>query len=128
MSGGCVGNTSPGKLGFLVGASAGNEACSGKTYNDNQWHHVMGVHKPGQYTYIYVDGALAGQASLPAASPPTNTSAFTIGRRDYPGAPLYYSGQIDDVRLYNYVMSLSQIKKIMNEGASVRFGPSTGSP
>ncbi|KKQ66701.1 MAG: hypothetical protein US86_C0004G0019 [Candidatus Daviesbacteria bacterium GW2011_GWA2_38_24] len=37
------------------------------------------------------------------------------------------NGQIDDARVYNYALTASQVKLLMNEGA-VRFGPSTGSP
>lgn len=36
-------------------------------------------------------------------------------------------GQLDDVRVYNYALTATQVKLLMNEGA-VRFGPSTGAP
>jgi uncharacterized protein (TIGR02145 family) len=38
----------------------------------------------------------------------------------------YYSGQLDDVRLYNYVPTTKQIGAAMNNGSSLRFGPTTG--
>lgn len=46
-----------------------------------------------------------------------------IGAVDYSSSSpdLFFSGSIDDLRLYNYELSSSQIKKIMNDG-SVRFG------
>ena len=33
-----------------------------------------------------------------------------------------------DVRIYNYGLSATQVKKMMNEGSAVRFGALTGSP
>jgi len=35
----------------------------------------------------------------------------------------YWKGQLDDVRIYNYALTPSQIKQVMNQGAGVRFGP-----
>ena len=35
---------------------------------------------------------------------------------------LPFDGQLDDVKIYNYELSASQVKKIMNEGAGTRFG------
>jgi hypothetical protein len=34
-----------------------------------------------------------------------------------------FNGQIDDVKLYNYALTASQIKQVYNQGAGVRFGP-----
>jgi hypothetical protein len=39
----------------------------------------------------------------------------------------YFPGQIDDVRIYNYALSPTQIKEIYNNG-TVYFGPATGTP
>ena len=37
------------------------------------------------------------------------------------------TGQIDDVKIFNYALSASQVKNLFNNGA-VYFGPVTGSP
>jgi len=50
-------------------------------------------------------------------------TAFTIGKAN--GA--FTAGQIDDVQIFNYALSATQVKKVMNEGA-VRYGPNTGPP
>jgi hypothetical protein len=44
------------------------------------------------------------------------------------GASNWFNGQIDDVRIYNYALTATQIKTLYNENAAVRFGPLTGSP
>lgn len=40
----------------------------------------------------------------------------------------YYDGQLDDIRIYTYPLSVQQIRKVYNAGAAVRFGPVTGYP
>lgn len=37
------------------------------------------------------------------------------------------NGQIDDVKIFNYALTSTQVKLEYNQGA-VRFGPSTGAP
>lgn len=36
----------------------------------------------------------------------------------------YYSGQLDDVRIYNYILTENQIATVMNDGSALRFGSS----
>lgn len=53
-----------------------------------------------------------------------NASAMNIGKQ----STTYFTGQLDDVRVYNYALSAGQVKKVYNEGSSVRFGPLQGQP
>jgi hypothetical protein len=39
-----------------------------------------------------------------------------------------FDGRIDDFRMYAYEMTATQMLRLYNEGAAVRFGPQTGSP
>ncbi|HVW66555.1 MAG TPA: LamG-like jellyroll fold domain-containing protein [Candidatus Peribacteraceae bacterium] len=75
--------------------------------NDGQWHHVTGV-KSGTTYSLYVDGTLRdsftdshfmdGSAGLP----------YNIG--DAPNwAGSYFSGSLDDVRVYNRALSAGEI-------------------
>jgi hypothetical protein len=56
-----------------------------------------------------------------------NTNPFVIGKASWSSAN-YFTGQIDDVRVYNYALTPSQIKTVYNGGAAVKFAPLTGSP
>lgn len=38
------------------------------------------------------------------------------------------SGIFDDLQVYNYALSPTQVKDVMNESSAMRFGPLTGSP
>ena len=134
---------------YLYGLDFGNSAnCSGatnkitaeyyngtvyckastNTLNDGLWHHAA-MTISGTTMTLYIDGAsqgtttLAGTQGVPtgemdiAANPPSTGG----GRGDY------FTGQIDDVRVYNYPLTAQQIKTVMNNGA-IRWGPVTGAP
>ena len=48
-----------------------------------------------------------------------NATAISIAKLN----TSYYSGKIDDYRLYNYPLNASQVASINNENSAVRFGP-----
>ncbi len=97
---------------------------TGVTLNTGQWYHIV-MSYDGTIHKQYINGNLRATDST-AGTITSSTGSFTCGR-DY-NATNYFSGQIDDVRLYNYPLSASQVQKVYNDGSSVFFGPSTGSP
>ncbi|QQS39311.1 DUF2341 domain-containing protein [Candidatus Woesebacteria bacterium] len=84
------------------------------------WHHIA-VTNNDTTTKYYVDGILTGTDTAGIGA--NNATNFLIG---YDGTN-YFDGQIDDVRIYNYVLSEDQIRQIMNFG-SAYFGPAEGAP
>jgi hypothetical protein len=90
-----------------------------KTINDGNWHLMTGV-RSGSTVYLYIDGNQVGTATGSTGST-DNTVALTIGQ--FGDGSLYYSGQVDDVRLYNYGLTAEQVRNLYNGGSSVRFGP-----
>ncbi len=88
-----------------------------------EWVHVAGVYDANAQTLnIYINGKLAN-GSLSGAVPTgiaATANDVRIGSRESNAS--YLEGQLDDVRMYNYPLSLAQIQQIMNQGA-VRFGP-----
>ena len=98
------------------------------TLNDGVWHHIATVYNRDNNTaYLYVDGHLNNSADISSISGNSidSTQDFYISRITANGD--LFDGQIDDVRLYNYALSQTQIRKIMQESAQ-RFGPATGHP
>lgn len=61
---------------------------------------------------------------------PTSTQATTSNAVIGASSDLsrFFSGRIDDVRIFNYALSAAQAKKVFNDGASVFYGPATGAP
>jgi hypothetical protein len=72
--------------------------------NDGIWHHLLGTFN-GTHLRMYLDG-VAGTA-VAASNPTSNSSPFRIGASNYAGR--FFTGNIDDVRVYNRALSLAEI-------------------
>ena len=103
------------------------QATSTTAVDDDAWHHVVGT-RNGLQLNLYVDGVLEGTAALPAGydlSGTTQHNAYVgviIDNRD--GTLIkYFIGSIDDVRIYDYALSESEILGAM--GVSERYVPLT---
>ncbi|HSX39540.1 MAG TPA: LamG domain-containing protein, partial [Candidatus Saccharimonadales bacterium] len=96
----------------------------------NTWQHVCAVWNNTAIT-LYKNGRALRKDDANSwntiANDVNNTHHLNIGGRDS-GLGWFFPGQIDDVRIYNYALSGTQIKQVYNDGSVVRFGPVTGSP
>jgi hypothetical protein len=100
--------------GALYWDGAGAQVDDGKTLvGSGNWHHVAITNDDTTATY-YVDGVQTGTSA--AGIDADNATALYIG---YDGAN-YFDGLIDDVRVFNYPLSATQVQQVMNGGA-VRF-------
>jgi hypothetical protein len=90
------------------------------------WYQITVVKNGGGTTpSIYVNGVLQSLVTNNPQAYNTSATAKFIGAR----APSqYFSGQIDDARIYNYALTAKQVQLLYNQSAAVRFGPVTGSP
>jgi hypothetical protein len=79
------------------------------TYNDTDWHHVVGV---VSYTtsYLYVDGVK--QAEEGAVRLVESGEYAFIGRQYSDYDERYWNGTIDDVRIYNRALSEQEISDL----------------
>ncbi|OGV91567.1 hypothetical protein A2783_05805 [Microgenomates group bacterium RIFCSPHIGHO2_01_FULL_45_11] len=84
------------------------------------WHHVVITDNDTTVTY-YVDGIQTGTDSSGIGA--DNATALYIG---YDGTN-YFDGLIDDVKVFNYVLTPQQVRDNFDQG-SLFFGPNTGSP
>lgn len=73
------------------------------------WTHIVGTYD-GQTISIYVNGALAGTKNHPGDISNPNIS-FTVGKF----VTSFWSGAVDDIRLYSRVLSQSDITKLYTE-------------
>jgi len=85
------------------------------TNNLNKWVHVAGVYKPSQYVYLYEDGQLVASQTtgVPASIVYTAGDPFMVGQRSV-GGQSKFQGNIDDIRVYKYARTQSQIQDDMN--------------
>ena len=81
--------------------------------NDNEWHYVV-VTKNGTVGSVYIDGEeVGGYAVRHSLNNPTDSTLDSIF--GYPGSqPL--RGAMDDFRIYNRSLTLTEIKALYNNG------------
>ncbi len=80
---------------------------------DTNWHHFVGTYD-GTSMRAFIDTAeLPGSPLTSAASLPT-TSTFTIG--SFANAINYFNGSLDEVAVYNYALTLTQVLAHWNVG------------
>lgn len=87
-----------------------NEDKIGVTYNINTWVHVTWVHSGG-VLYAYKDGSLVGSIVSGNTDPQGLLDSMGIGG---PLGPRYFTGAVDDVRVYNHALSAQEISAIYN--------------
>ena len=85
---------------------------TGITLNDNTWHHIAMSFKSGvsNGTLIYIDGVLKLTTTMTIKS---QEHPFTIGSSVDPFVQ-FYSGSIDDVRVWNVIRTQTEIQNNMN--------------
>lgn len=77
----------------------------------NQWYHVAVTYDAGtNLMTLYKDGVIVAGPALPSLSPYTGETNQHIGAFNNGGVPsLNWSGQIDEVRIWNVVRTQAQI-------------------
>lgn len=96
-----LGLTTGGQTNFSINGTN----ATGVAINDGNSHLLTGVRISTSFR-LYIDGVSAAFTSIPAQTITTNPE--TIGR-DGLSQPYYWSGTIDDVRLYNRALSPSEV-------------------
>ncbi|MGD8499817.1 MAG: LamG domain-containing protein [Phycisphaerales bacterium] len=92
----------------------GWQPAAGVTVNDGAWHHVVAT-REDMYVKIYVDGVYRSAGSY------TSTVTFGTGNRwsiaqEWDGSTPsdFYTGTVDDVRLYDVALSEAQAEDLFN--------------
>ena len=85
-----------------------------KDYRDGRWHHAL-IAKRGSVATLWVDGVSV--RGVEDARPISSTSAFLIGYSESPDSlqRVFWSGKIDDLRIYNRTLSSDEIVSLSAE-------------
>lgn len=85
---------------------------------DGKWHHVVLDWKRNTTNgfKIYVDGVVTNQRNSANNALPTLTSVNSGYIGSYVGTSEFTNGIVDDVRIYNRALSVSEIKQLYNLG------------
>ncbi len=110
-------STSSGKIDFRKWQGGAVGVTSADSLAAGTWTHVASSYD-GTSWRIYWDGTLNNTNT--ATGPVETNRRLMIGAVDVSGSSLqYWSGAIDDVRLYDCVLSNSQINEIYNAGLMI---------
>ena len=112
--------TNGGKVEFFIeGSSGGGDVriVSSDAVNNDQWHHIISTWDVAGKGRIYIDG-------IKQAEQVHNANAFNFSGSFYLGRPgqntRYYAGRMDEVRLYDRVISAQEIADLYYQGRSSR--------
>lgn len=93
---------------FAVGNGSGfNYIDSSRKIDDNVWHFITAVAESNRLK-IYVDGKLSDEAIRTYTGSATSSSNLFIGR----WGGNYYTGALDEVRIHNRPLTLSEIQAL----------------
>lgn len=115
------------ECGFYNGATAYTTGLN-ITFSTGQWYHfTCTFDDDANAMKFYIDGVQRSSTTITnSPSDTVNNGDLRIGReRSTYG--YYMKGRLDDVKVFNYPLTLHQTRNIYNEG-TVRFGPAEGSP
>jgi len=92
----------------------------------NSWNHIVVIYTDDADDEIdvYINGRLRGSSANGDGAPAADTNNLLIGGTTTDN----FDGQIDDFRVYNYALTATQIKLLMNNSGAIRYSPVTGSP
>ncbi len=116
---------------FFVRDDNGNLAQSVSTaaLNDSNWHHLVGV-RQGTTATLFVDGVAQIASSNPLLGVINSNcgNTFIGGTATSSFCPAtaiesFFTGQIDEVSLYNRALSASEIQAIFNAGTAGKCKP-----
>ena len=115
-------------LRFVARSAAGTAYTANSTiniYTNSGWHHLVGICDEAKSNLLlYVDGTLAGNATIPPLSGITNSSyvPISIGSRASSatsGNNNQFFGLISDVAVFSYALNPNQVQTLYTSGISL---------
>ena len=103
---------------FKIDTKNGTDISSNTVIQADQWYHVAGTLDAAGESKIYIDGVLDNSAT-------GNGREYIIGPANigaYQESSRFFNGMIDDVRIYNHVLSEAEVHETML-GASAPAQP-----
>jgi hypothetical protein len=98
-------------------ATLNRNSAGGTALQQGVWYHVAGVYSKGQFIRTYVSGNLDRELLTAGVLGPT-AGSFKIGRGES-ATTYFWLGALDDVQVYNKVLSQEEILWVMGQKAPV---------
>jgi len=106
-------------FGYESGSPKGITAYGGTPVTDGNWHHIAATFD-GTDWVIY-DNAETYKTRTESANLTTSNQQLLIGKRDHEDR--LFKGIIDEVQIYNQVLSIEEIRDIYETGVANHLGP-----
>jgi len=96
------------------GSSSRTAVIPSSKLSTGNWYHIVGVfnHSTGE-TKIYLNGSLEDTTTF-GSSAKEDLTDIQIGKAD--GAPTYYTGDVDDARLYSKELTSTEVSNLYTNG------------
>jgi hypothetical protein len=88
---------------------------SGSSVADGVWHHFAAVLESGSYSRLYVGGVLVDSDGTGTGALDVPDAAVIIGN-DPTDTGRYFSGDLDDIRIYNRALSGEEVERLYGMG------------
>lgn len=113
---------------YIPGTVVSTTTNTSNTMSTNTWYHVVATKgASGSTTKLYINGVdLTSANGAPTTDYTATTADKQIGQRG--NSSEYFAGQIDELQVFNYQLTPTQVKALYNQSAAVRFGPTSGAP
>ena len=108
------------RLDYIVGGAFIQLAYSAIGFATDRFYHFTFTAASGDKVRLYIDGEEVNSANIGTITP-NNTQNVWIGR--YRRFTQYFSGDIDEVAIWNRVLSTDEITGLHNNGAGRFFTP-----
>ena len=107
------------ELRFGVDGSVNNCKFNISSYTSTDaWHNIIGTYN-GTNVTLFFDGSQVSTtgSSVPSTTSSTHGNDTTIGRRTLGGGSFYFNGLIDEVAIWDSVLSSTNITNVYNSGS-----------
>jgi len=89
--------------------------------NDGQWHHIVGQYDGAGTISVYIDGVFAYSGGGVGQSSSNSFSEFDglgIGINAYSVNSRNFNGKVDQVRIFNRILTADEVSALYNESAA----------
>jgi hypothetical protein len=91
------------------------EGLSSQDYDDNKWHHMVGVYNSSTDRILYIDGVSVATSNT-SVTYSGLVDNVTVGRWGDSTPDSYFPGNLDDARIYNRGLTATEIQQLYNQG------------
>jgi hypothetical protein len=106
---------------YSAGVTAVSVGTEAETLKEGEWQHIAMTFKAGEFVRLYINGEMMGEEDATVVGslfdndvPLLVGTDFQIGGQHRAGQPREFTGIIDEVSIYNRVLSEDEIRSLLD--------------